>query len=379
MRSRMLPKYYISQSNFERERSKIFRNAWVFAGLSNLLPENHSFITRKIAGIPIVIQNFKGQLRAFENICLHRGAPLQKGPSGIRPLICAYHAWSYDSEGHVKNIPDCDIIYHLDPCEKSTLKLREFSLQQIGQLLFINISHDPMPIEEQFTPEFIDLLRGSSEFYDSEVMTTTWHANFNWKLAQENLRDLNHVKYVHAKSLSKVSHFAITAEDASSIESDLIDLSTKALRQEMRKFSHGGPEGHNHFTTHFPWMEKVERWGNIDSYFNWLAYPNLHIASGNGGYSFTIENYIPIAPGKTDVEIFFMTGRKKINYADSYQVLLSHMHYSKQILGEDIEILEAIQSGLHNEAPAPFQGAYESKNREIERWYSILMETDHGI
>jgi len=60
-------------------------------------------------------------------------------------------------------------------------------------------------------------------------------------------------------------------------------------------------------------------------------------------------------------------------------VLLSHMHYSKQIVGEDIAILEGIQSVLHNEAPLPTQGAYEHTNRNIERWYTTLMETDHEI
>lgn len=52
MRSRMHPKYYLSQEIFEREQRKIFRRVWLFAGLKTLLRENNCFITRKIAGIP---------------------------------------------------------------------------------------------------------------------------------------------------------------------------------------------------------------------------------------------------------------------------------------------------------------------------------------
>ncbi|KLB12687.1 aromatic ring-hydroxylating oxygenase subunit alpha, partial [Xanthomonas hortorum] len=145
MRSRMHPKYYLSQEIFEREQRKIFRRVWLFAGLKTLLRENNCFITRNIAGIPLVIQNFHGQIRAFENVCLHRSALIQTGAIGCRPLVCPYHAWSYDEQGRVKNIPDCDAIYRLDNSEKDNLKLREFSLRAIGNLLFVNLDPKPMP------------------------------------------------------------------------------------------------------------------------------------------------------------------------------------------------------------------------------------------
>ena len=55
------------------------------------------------------------------------------------------------------------------------------------------------------------------------------------------------------------------------------------------------------------------------------------------------------------------------------------MHGSKRVVGEDIEAIEMIQKGLHPQAPIPTQGAYESMNRLVERWYSTLMETDYGV
>jgi hypothetical protein len=86
-----------------------------------------------------------------------------------------------------------------------------------------------------------------------------------------------------------------------------------------------------------------------------------------------------VAPDRTDLEIYFVTAKKKQPYAFSHQVLLANLHYSKKIVGEDIAILEAIQSVLHPDAPVPEQGAYESTNQAIERWYTTLMETDHEI
>src|SRR5690606_7949850 len=113
-----------------------------------------------------------------------------------------------------------------------------------------------------------------------------------------------------------------------------------------------------------------------DSYYNWLAFPNLHIASANGGFSFTLEHHIPVAPDRTDVEIYWFTARKKQPYAFSQQVLLAQMHGSKLVVGEDIDVMEKVQAALHEDAPLSTQGAYESMNRLVERWYTALMETD---
>lgn len=381
MQSRMHPKYYLSHDIFKREQEKIFRKVWLFAGLKTLLSSHNAFITRTISGIPIVIQNFHGELRAFENVCLHRSALLQTESVGKRPLACTYHAWRYDQEGQVDHIPDCDEVYRFSEQEKKCLKLRRFALREVGNILFINLDANPLPFEEQFTPTFIDLLESSANTYDTEVMVTTWHGKFNWKLAYENLRDANHPRFVHPKTLAKTVKFVPQINEANLAEScsPLEDTSTTALRREMKRFSYGGADAPIPDMLHFGWQDQVERWGNQDSYYNWLAFPNLHIASANGGYSFTIEHHIPVAPDRTDLEIYWFTTRKKNNYAFSHQVLLAQMHGSKQIVGEDVDIMEQVQAALHIDAPLPTQGAYESTNRLVERWYTTLMESDHEI
>ncbi|CAE1136639.1 aromatic ring-hydroxylating oxygenase subunit alpha [Xanthomonas euroxanthea] len=381
MRSRMHPSYYLSTDIFAREQRKIFRKAWLFAGLKTLLPDNNCFITRRVAGIPVLIQNFQGRLRAFENVCLHRSALLQTTAVGKRPLVCPYHAWKYDADGRVENIPECAAVYGFDEEERRGLKLREFALREVGNLLFVNLDPDPMPIEEQFSADFIALLESSSNAYDTEVMVTTWRGRYNWKLAYENLRDANHPRFVHPKTLAKSVSFTpeVNEEQARESMEALRDSSPAALRREMRRFSFGGPEAAIPSLQHFGWHEKVERWGKQDAYFNWLAFPNLHIASANGGYSFTLEHHIPVAPDQTDLEIYWFSARRKQPYGSSSQVLLAQMHGSKVVVGEDVDIMERVQAALHTDAPLPTQGAYESMNRLVERWYTTLMETEHEI
>ncbi len=381
MRSRMEPRYYLSPEVFACEQRKIFRKVWLFAGLKTLLTEHNAFITRKVSGIPIVIQNFHGELRAFENVCLHRSALIQSEPVGRRPLVCPYHAWRYNEAGQVDTIPDCDAIYRFSEAQKQGLKLREFALRAVGNVLFVNLDENPLPLEEQFSVEFLELLESSSSSYDSEVMVTTWQGRYNWKLAYENLRDANHPRFVHPKTLAKTIKFVPKVNQEQFTEScePLSDTSPCALRREMRRFSYGGADAPIANLQHFGWHDHVERWGTQSAYYNWLAFPNLHIASANGGLSFTLEHHIPVAPDRTDLEIYWFSARKKQPYAFSQQVLLAQMHGSKSVVGEDVDVMERVQAALHLDAPIPTQGAYESMNRLVERWYTTLLESDHEI
>jgi phenylpropionate dioxygenase-like ring-hydroxylating dioxygenase large terminal subunit len=377
----MLPKYYLSQEIFEREQRKIFRKVWLFAGLKTLLPKNNSFLTRTICGIPVVIQNFHGEIRAFENVCLHRNALIQSGGVGCRPLACPYHGWFYGEHGEVKKIPDCRSAYLIGKSEQGKLKLREFPLTIIGNVIFINLNENPFPIEDQLQPHVIEMLESSSNLYDSEVMVTTFHCKFNWKLAYENLRDANHPRFVHRTSLAMDVTFLpyVDTEQAAESLRPLTDTSPTGMRAEMQRFSMAAAEAELKHPRHLPFHDMVERWGDKDAYYNWLSFPNLHIACPNGGYSFTLEHHIPISPGRTDLEIYWFTTRKRKPYAFSSWNLLSHMHGSRLVTGEDIDIMERVQSALHEQAPVPTQGAYEFMNRLVDRWYTTLMETDHEI
>lgn len=382
MRSRMPAAAYLSHEWFARERELLFRKLWLFAGLKTMLGAHNAFVTRDVCGIPVVLQNFNGELRAFENICLHRGAKLQWESAGRRPLLCRYHGWGYDQTGAPANIPLEKELYRFPGAEREGMHLREFPLREVGNLVFINMSPNPLPFEQQFGQALIDSLEASSASFDGEVMTTTWAGRFNWKLAYENLRDANHPRFVHPQSLAKTVDFVPRVDEvlAAEANAELERPQTQAARRTLlQRFSSGGPDAPLDSIIPYGWRNMVTRWGSEDSYFNWLVYPNLHIASGDGGYSFTIEHHVPVAPDLTDLEIYWMTAKKRKPYAYSSTVLLALMHGSKLVVGEDVRVMESVQEGLHEAAPRARQGAFESANRLIERWYVDLMESGGEI
>ncbi|MGA6970192.1 MAG: Rieske (2Fe-2S) protein, partial [Candidatus Binatus sp.] len=99
---------YTSPERAAREREVLFRHHPIVAGFSSQIPNPGDYLIEDLAPVPIlVVRNASGELRAFVNICRHRGAKLVAGCGHTAKLFsCPYHAWSYDIDGRLVAIPD---------------------------------------------------------------------------------------------------------------------------------------------------------------------------------------------------------------------------------------------------------------------------------
>ena len=98
---------YSSKERFERERAAIFRRRPIVAARSEELPEKRSFLARDIMGLPVLLtRDDSGALRAFLNVCRHRGAKLEREETGCkRVFTCPYHGWSFSNDGDLRAVP----------------------------------------------------------------------------------------------------------------------------------------------------------------------------------------------------------------------------------------------------------------------------------
>ena len=99
-------KEYYDPQQFAREKLELFRNYAQFVGPSCMIPQPGDYFAFDDTGIPIlIVRNQQGELKAFVNICSHRGAPLNECASGRakngRLFSCPYHGWTYDLEGRL--------------------------------------------------------------------------------------------------------------------------------------------------------------------------------------------------------------------------------------------------------------------------------------
>jgi len=108
MAQQILPRAaYISDEWFARERATLFYRGFHFAGFASELKNPGDFITKTICGYPmILLKDQDGTLRAFHNLCRHRGTELLEGTGNCgKTIVCPYHRWTYMLDGRLRGLP----------------------------------------------------------------------------------------------------------------------------------------------------------------------------------------------------------------------------------------------------------------------------------
>jgi choline monooxygenase len=191
---------YTSPEFLDLERQTVFANHWVCVGLASDVPNPGDLLPVDVAGIPIVLVRDRHQtLRAFHNICSHRGLQLVDQPCSAKGVIrCPYHSWSYGMDGELKSTPHFGGYYQdaAEGFDRQTKGLRAIRCDQWLDLIFVNLSGaaPPLgdylkPIVERWAAYDLSLLRRGREI--------TVECNANWKLAVENFSESYHLTWVH--------------------------------------------------------------------------------------------------------------------------------------------------------------------------------------
>lgn len=98
---------YASPERFERERTMVWRRQPVVVAQSSELEGENAFLARRFLDMPVLLtRDAEGEVRAFLNVCRHRGATLERDATGCkRVFTCPYHAWSWTNTGALRSVP----------------------------------------------------------------------------------------------------------------------------------------------------------------------------------------------------------------------------------------------------------------------------------
>jgi hypothetical protein len=88
---------------------------------------------------------------------------------------------------------------------------------------------------------------------------------------------------------------------------------------------------------------------------------------------------MPQGADATDVDVYYMTAKRKQRYAASKAVLYEHLAGAEKVLGEDFDMLENVQRALHKDAPPPNWGAFELRNHRIASWIGRVVNGQIAI
>src|SRR5215471_1048371 len=140
----------ISADFYERERDAIFKRTWLNVGRVERLPRVGSYFTKEIAAAGasvIVVRDREGDVRAFHNICRHRGNklvwtdfPAEETEGICRQFTCKYHGWRYDLDGTLNFVQQESEFFDLD---KSEYGLAPVHCDVWSGFIFVNFSATP--------------------------------------------------------------------------------------------------------------------------------------------------------------------------------------------------------------------------------------------
>lgn len=190
---------YWSPEFARREWEGIWTKAWLVAGLESQLAEPGDFLTAGIGHESILVaRGDDGEVRAFYNVCQHRGNRLVEAEDGsLAAFTCSYHAWRYNLAGEVVSVPDEADFRQGSPCGR--LRLPEIRCAVFAGFVWYSLDPAAPPLRD-FLGDVADHLE---TYRMSRMVRTHWvtvEGDFNWKCVQDNFNESYHLPFVHPQT-----------------------------------------------------------------------------------------------------------------------------------------------------------------------------------
>ena len=318
---------YMDADFLKLEQQQVFHDSWQFACHEEKLRENGSYLTMEIQGQSLfVCRDREGQLRAFYNVCKHRGHELLKGEGTTRKITCPYHAWVYGLDGRLERARRSELIENF---KVSEVCLDSVQVEVFCHLVFVNLNPDAPSLGEQ------------SEGLASEVMgyapdlgnltfahRLTYHIDANWKAVVDNFLECYHCPVAHKDFCT------------------LVDMDSYKVKTHGIYSSHmakAGLTSNNAYATDS---------ATVTDHAVWFLWPNTTLMRYPGRGNFMVWRFYPDGPEKTYEVFDFFFESSEPNEAEA-----ESLKFIDDVLQpEDIGLVESVQRGMRT--PAFQQGRY---------------------
>ncbi len=306
-RSETLPfAWYSDEELLRRERSRIFARSWQYGGRSEQVAEPGSFLTTDAGGVPIVVTRDRdGVLRAFLNVCRHRGAVLTDGCGRRSTIQCHYHAWTYELDGTLRSAPRADREPDFD---REDWTLLPASVDTWGPFLFVNPDPEARPLTEHLG-DLPGILAGGIDL-DGLVFHSRveFGADANWKIVVENFLECYHCPTAHPAFSEEVD-----------VHPDRYLL-----------------EPHPTFSAQYARAKRTDEEGQFH-----LLYPNTGINVFPGPPNLSIGPIAPYGPNRTEryLDYFFAPDVDE-------RWLTEFFAFDQQVGREDTALVESVHRGM---------------------------------
>ena len=198
----------IDPAYYEAERAAIFRRTWLNVGRVERLPRTGSYFTRELTVVGtslVIVKGADGEVRAFHNICRHRGNKLvwndfpgEETAGSCRQFTCKYHAWRYNLDGDLTFIQQEGEFFDLD---KADYGLKKVACAVWEGFIFVNL--DPQESLSEYLGEMAKGIEGYPFHEMTEVYSYRAEIGSNWKLFIDAFAEFYHAPVLHQKQAVK--------------------------------------------------------------------------------------------------------------------------------------------------------------------------------
>jgi phenylpropionate dioxygenase-like ring-hydroxylating dioxygenase large terminal subunit len=197
---------YVSRAAHEREIEKIWKKCWQMACREEDIPNVGDFLPYEVATVKIlVVRTAADTIKAFHNVCLHRGRLLKESCGTDDELRCAFHGFAWNMDGSLKHVPCGWDFPHIPKPDSGDAGLGRWSLPEVkvetwGGFVFVNPDPDAAPLAATLGDLPLHFQRWPLEdrYKQAHVAKVL---NCNWKVAQEAFMEAYHVVATHPQLL----------------------------------------------------------------------------------------------------------------------------------------------------------------------------------
>jgi phenylpropionate dioxygenase-like ring-hydroxylating dioxygenase large terminal subunit len=306
--------WYSDPRVLSQEQERIFRRAWQYAAPAEHVENPGDYVTCRVGDIPVVLVRGRDRrLRAFLNVCRHRGSILAEGSGNRETLQCRYHAWTYDLDGRLRAAPRSQ----REPgFEIEGIRLLELRVETWGPFVFVTADPAATELADTLGP-VADLIAAGG--VDVQTLRFRRRSEFelacNWKIAVENYLECYHCQ---------VAHPGFSA---------VVDVTPDAYRLEThaRSSSQFGPLRRG---------DSEPRGSVVEGQFHWL-WPVTKVYALPGPANLAVGPLVPLAPGRTAgwLDYFFP---EDVPESDVEELLA----FDDQVGREDRGLVESVQLGV---------------------------------
>jgi phenylpropionate dioxygenase-like ring-hydroxylating dioxygenase large terminal subunit len=197
-------KPYYDPAWFELEREAVFRRSWLQIGHVCELPEKGSFIRREVEVLSasvLVTRGKGGEIRAFHNVCTHRGTQLVDAAEGRQNTFsCPYHMWTYGLDGGLVSAPDFES-FHLT---KADCALPQLACEVVGGLIFVHFGTPQTSLRDELG-DFARQLESMPIARATTFSEYVYEIDANWKLTYDNFQENYHLRFIHPSAAGPVT------------------------------------------------------------------------------------------------------------------------------------------------------------------------------